>query len=140
MTLRIGRLAAAAPVAELLAVAGIIAPGVAVFFSLDATVTGRMVEMQRLASWTAPTAGFVFCLLGGWWVARRAGDAAERNGIALGIVVALIDLALLIASGAPFGVLYVSSFVARVAGGYFGGALAHKRSRSAKDANALPTR
>jgi hypothetical protein len=126
MTLRARRLIVAAPIAELLAVLGMLVPGGILFGSLDATSTGRMVEAQRLALWTAPTAGYVFCLLGAWWVARRANDAHERNGLALGVVVALIDFALLIASGAPFGVLMLSSVTARIAGGYCGGVLAKR--------------
>ena len=130
MTLRVRRLIVAAPIAELLAVLGMLVPGAILFESLDATTTGRMAEVQRLALWTAPTAGFVFCLLGGWWVARRASNAHEQNGLALGVAVALIDLALLIASGAPFGVLFVSSLASRIAGGYCGGVLAKKRARA----------
>jgi hypothetical protein len=126
--LRTIRLIAAAPVVELLAVAGILVPGALVFFALDATVTARLIGMAQLALWTAPAAGFAACALGGWWVARGASAGHERNGLALGIAVALIDLALLVANGAPFGVLMVTSIVARVAGGYCGGVLA-KRAR-----------
>jgi hypothetical protein len=130
MTLRVRRLIVAAPITELLAVLGMLVPGAILFGSLDATTTGRMVEVQRLAVWTAPAAGFVFCLLGGWWVARRASNAHERNGLALGVAVALIELALLIASDAPFGLLFVSAIASRIAGGYSGGLLAKRRARA----------
>ena len=130
MTLRTRRLIVAAPITELLAVLGMLVPGAMLFESLDATTTARMVEVQRLALWTAPTAGFVFSVLGGWWVARPASNAHERNGLALSVAVALIDLALLIASGAPFGVLFVSSLASRIAGGYCGGVLAKRRARA----------
>jgi hypothetical protein len=126
MSLRVGRLILATPVAELLAVAGMLAPSVVQFATLKATVTARMFEMQATALWSAPAAGFLFCLLGGWWVARGVAVAHERNGVVLGSAVAVVDLALLVVSGAPLGVLMVSSFLSRIAGGYCGG-----RSRGA---------
>jgi len=129
MTIRAGRLLVAAPLAELLSVAGMLVPGFAVFFTLaSTTATGRIMEMQSLALWTAPLAGFVFCLLGGWWIARGTTVGHERSGLVLGVSVAMIDLALLAASGAPFGALYVSSPVARIAGGYCGALLAKRRA------------
>jgi hypothetical protein len=60
-------------------------------------------------------------------VARGASHAHERNGSALGATVAAIDLALMLASGASFGPLLVSSPAARVVGGYCGGLLAKRR-------------
>ena len=129
MSLRLGRLLVATPITELLAVAGMLVPSLAQFATLKATVTARMFEMQATALWSAPAAGFLFCLLGGWWVARGASAAHERNGVVLGSAVAVIDLALLIVSGAPFGVLMASSVVSRVAGGYCGGMIAWRRAR-----------
>jgi hypothetical protein len=127
MSLRIGRLLVATPIAELLAVAGLLVPGLVGFATIKATVTSRMFEMQAIAQWSAPLAGFVFCLLGGWWVARRASIAHKRNGLALGIAVASTDLVLLVASGAPFGLLMVSSVASRIVGGYVGGAIVRRR-------------
>ena len=50
--------------------------------------------MQRLAILTGPAAGFLACLLGGCGSAARAAGH-ERNGLVLGIAVAIVDLALL---------------------------------------------
>jgi hypothetical protein len=105
------------PLAELLAVVGIVVPGGIAFAFVDATLTARIMEMQQLTLWTAPVAGFVACLLGGWWIARGAVADHARNGLALGVGVAAIDVVLLVASGAPPGVLMVTSAVGRVAGG-----------------------
>jgi hypothetical protein len=127
MTLRIGRLIVAIPLAELLAVGSMIVLGNVANSTLDATTTARILAVQRLALWTAPTAGFVFCVLGGWWVARRATAGHERNGVVLGVAVAIIDLGLLIVSGAPFGLLMVTSAAGRVVGGWCGGLLAKRR-------------
>jgi hypothetical protein len=128
MTLNTRRLIVAVPLAEPLAVAGMVGPGFVAISTLDAATTARILEVQRLALWTAPTAGFVLCLLGGWWVARRASAGHERNGFVLGIAVATIDLGLLIASGAPFGLLMVTSATGRLAGGWCGGLLAKRRA------------
>jgi hypothetical protein len=106
-----------------------LAPAMIAFMTFDATVRARITEMQWVAGWAAPAAGFVFCLLGGWWVARGITAGHERNGLTLGIGVALIELALLIVSGAPFGALYVSALAARIAGGYCGGLVAKRRAR-----------
>lgn len=129
--LRTRRLIVAVPIVELLCVIGMVVPAGLAFVLFDATVTARILEMQRLALWTAPTAGFVFCLLGGWWVARRPQAGEERNGLLLGVAVAAIDLALLIAAGAPLGALMVVSVVGRLAGGYCGGVLAARASGTA---------
>jgi hypothetical protein len=103
-------------------------PSVTQFALLKATVTARMFEMQATALWSAPVAGFLCCLLAGWWVARGAGGAHERNGVVLGGAVAIIDLALLIVSGAPLGLLMATSIVSRIAGGYCGGVIARRRA------------
>jgi hypothetical protein len=129
VSLRVGRLFVATPITELLAVVGMLVPALAQFAILKATVTARMFEMQATTLWSAPVAGFLFCLLGGWWVARGAGVAHERNGVVLGAAVAVVDLALLIVSGASFGVLMASSVVSRVAGGYCGGLIAKRRAQ-----------
>jgi hypothetical protein len=129
MMLRPGRLLIAVPLAELLAVAGMIVPAMITLQTFDATATARIAEMQWVALWAAPAAGFVFCLLGGWWAARRLTAGHELNGLALGIAVALIELVLLIASGAPFGALYVTALAARIAGGYCGGLVAKRRAQ-----------
>jgi hypothetical protein len=129
VSLKVGRLVVATPVTELLAIVGMLVPALTQFALLNATVTARMFEMQATALWSAPAAGFLFCLLGGWWVARGAGAAHERNGVVLGAAVAVIDHALLVVSGAPFGVLMALSVLSRVAGGYCGGMIAKGRAQ-----------
>lgn len=127
MSLRIGRIFLSAPIVELLAVTGMLVPSVLQFLMLEATVTARMFEMQATALWAAPVAGFLSCSIGGWWVARGREGKHVRNGVALGAAVAVLDLVLLVASGAPFGALVLSSVLSRIAGGYCGGVLALRR-------------
>ena len=126
------RLTIAAPLAELAGVVIMTAVAVVFFGARNATLTQRMIELQALGLWVGPIAGFLCCLLGGWWVARRVGVAHERSGIALGVAVAILDVLLLIVSGAPIGALMALSIAARIAGGYCGGRLArHRSARSA---------
>jgi hypothetical protein len=126
MSLRIRRLAVAAPLAEVVAVAMLTALLPALLASGRGTLVYQIMAAQRLALWVGPIGGFLVCALAGWWVARRARDA-ERNGLALGIIVAVLDLALLTLSGAPFGALMVLSAIGRIAGGYAGGRWAARR-------------
>ena len=121
MSLRIRRLVLAASVAELVAAAMLMALLPALLASGRGTVVYQIMEAQRLALWVGPIGGFLVCALAGWWVARRARDDAERNGLALGVSVAVLDLALMLMSGAPVGTLMVLSVTGRIAGGYAGG-------------------
>ena len=129
MSLRVRRLAIAAPLAELIPVAVLTALLPLLLASGRGTLVYQIMQAQRLALWVGPMGGFVACALGGWWVSRRAFVDAERNGLTLGVVVAGFDLALLVLSGAPFGALMVLSAIGRIAGGYVGGWWAGRRNR-----------
>jgi hypothetical protein len=127
MNLRILRLAVAAPVAELVTVGMLAALLPALLAAGGATLVYQIMAAQRLALWVGPIGGFLACAVGGWWVARRADADAERNGLTLGIIVAVLDLVLLTVSGAPVGALMSLSAVGRVGGGYAGGWWAARR-------------
>ena len=126
MSLRIRRLAVAAPFAEVVAVAMLMALLPALLASGGGTLVYQIMAAQRLALWVGAIGGFLVCALAGWWVARLGPDA-ERNGVALGVIVAILDLTLLAVSGALFGALMVLSAIGRIAGGYAGGWLAGRR-------------
>jgi hypothetical protein len=81
---------------------------------------------ERLGYWLGPIAGFVLCLLGGWLVARPIPSYQTVNGLALGAFVAAIDVALLLAGGAAFRVVFVVSNVGRLVAGALGGWLASR--------------
>jgi hypothetical protein len=138
MSLAIRRLAVAAPFAELVAVAMLTALLPALLMSGGGTLVYQIMEAQRLALWVGAIGGFFVCALAGWWVARRTGDA-ERNGLALGVIVAVLDLALLTGTGAPFGALMVLSAIGRIAGGYSGGWWAGRRRSALMVPLASPT-
>jgi len=129
MSLRVRRLVIAAPLAELIPVAMLTALLPLLLASGTGTLVYQIMQAQRLALWVGAMGGFVACALAGWWVARRASVDAERNGLALGIAVAVFDLSLLAVSGAPFGALMVLSAAGRIGGGYAGGWWAGRRNR-----------
>jgi hypothetical protein len=131
MSLRVRRLAVAAPLAELIPVAMLTALLPLLLASGRGTLVYQIMQAQRLALWVGPMGGFVACALGGWWVSRRALVDAERNGLALGVAVAVFDLVLLAVSGAPLGALMVLSAAGRIAGGYADGWWAGRRNRPA---------
>ena len=85
---------------------------------------------ERLGYWVGPIAGFVFCLLGGWWVAKGLSGAHVLNGLILGAAVAAIDLAILLVSGAEFHPVFAVSNIGRVVAGSLGGSLAGRSGRS----------
>ena len=124
-------MAIAAPLAELIPVAALIALVPILVASGTGTLVYQIMEAQRLALWVGPLGGFVASALGGWWVSRGTLADAERNGLTLGVAVAGVDLVLLAVSGAPFGALMVLSATGRIAGGYVGGWWAGRRTRSA---------
>jgi len=84
---------------------------------------------ERLGNWVGPLAGFVLCLGGGWLVARHLTEGHVKRGLLLGAMVAAIDLAILVASGAAFQVLFAFSNLGRLVAGSIGGLLA-SRSRT----------
>jgi hypothetical protein len=118
---RIGKVIVAAVAAEALAIATLVVL-VAVFGPRSAAAAQAYAE--RLGAWVGPIAGAVFCLLGGWWAARKLAAGQVLQGALVGFATALIDVAILIASGAPFQMLFVVSNLGRLLAGAAGGWLA----------------
>ena len=83
--------------------------------------TAAQAFAERLGYWVGPIAGFAFCLLGAFWVARSLPDSHTMNGLVLGLVAAGIDIGILIVSGATFQPVFALSNVGRVIAGSIGG-------------------
>ena len=129
MTIRWRRVLITALAVEILAVAALILiPSVLVMQGELASPSNAEADLQRHGRWVGPPAGFLFCLLGGWWVARRMDSDQKWNGLALGLLAAMLDVALLTYAGAPFAWIFVLSTAGRIAGGYLG-ALARRRRK-----------
>ncbi|NND00013.1 MAG: hypothetical protein HKN85_07515 [Gammaproteobacteria bacterium] len=118
MKIKIGQILASALAIEFLSVAILVAM-VAVLGPADPDAA--QTYAQRLGVWVGPIAGFVLCLLGGWWLARRNPTSAIATGLALGCAVAAIDIALLFFSGAEFQAIFLFSNVGRIVAGTLGG-------------------
>lgn len=83
---------------------------------------------NRMGQWVGPLSGFSFCLLGGWWVARRALPAARiDNGVAVGVAGAVLDVAVALALTGTLAPLLIGSNLGRIVGGTFGGWMAARR-------------
>ncbi|GJM11575.1 MAG: hypothetical protein DHS20C11_38510 [Lysobacteraceae bacterium] len=76
---------------------------------------------EKTGYWLGPLAGFVFCLIGGWFVARNLASHQLINGLLVGVVAAIIDIALLFAMGSEFQLIFVASNTGRVVAGLIGG-------------------
>jgi hypothetical protein len=83
---------------------------------------------NRVGAWVGPISGVVLMILAGLWTARPAelGDRV-KNGIAVGVLGAALDLVLAAALGAGLIWLLAVSNIGRVTGGAIGGWLAARR-------------
>jgi hypothetical protein len=121
MQLRVGRIIIAAIAAPALTILSLVLV-VALFGPADQA--GAEAYAERLGYWVGPIGGFLFCLLGGIWVARGLRASRVLNGFVLGLVVAGIDVAILIAMGATFEPIFAISDIGKVIAGSLGGWIA----------------
>ena len=129
MQLRVGRIILTAIAVEVLAVL-VLVMLVVLFGPSDPTAAEAYAE--RLGYWVGPIAGFLLCLLGGWWVAKGLSGSHVLNGLVLGATVAAIDIAILLVSGAEFHPVFAVSNIGRVVAGSLGGWFAGRSGRSAE--------
>jgi hypothetical protein len=126
MKIRLVRILIAAIAAEVL---GVIALVIVVALFGPSEKTAAEAYAMKLGFWVGPISGFVFCLLGGFWVARGLANAQVLNGFIMGLAGAGIDVAILAVTGTllPFEPIFALSNVGRIIAGTLGGWLA-KRS------------
>jgi hypothetical protein len=129
LTRRIGRSVIAAAAAELLAIL-LLLIGVFVFVVLPEPLSFGQGERlaHETAEWMIPLVGVVPCFFAGWWAARKLEAAAAQQGVSVGIMAAILDIAFLAWLGAPFGLLPVIAAISRVGGGALGGHVASRRA------------
>lgn len=128
MSIRVGRILAIAIVVEALAILGLV---IVVALLGPSDPDSARAYAERVGYWFGPSAGFVLCIAGGWFVARRLTEGQVLNGLALGVAVAAIDIALIVAGGAAFQFVFVASNVGRVVAGTLGGWLASRGNAGA---------
>lgn len=120
---RIGRILITAIAVEAIAIIGLVLV-VALLGPSDPDAAQAYAE--KVGYWFGPAAGFVLCVVGGWFVSRRLSERHILNGLVLGAAVAAIDIALLLVSGAAFQLIFVVSNIGRLVAGTIGGWLASR--------------
>lgn len=85
---------------------------------------------ERLGYWVGPIAGFTLCFGGGWLAAHGLEEGHVLRGLLLGAMVAMIDVAILVASGAAFQLIFAISNTGRLVAGALGGLLARRSGES----------
>ena len=128
MYIRPGRILVVAILAETLAVLTLVL-AVALFGPSEPSAAQAYAE--RIGLWVGPIAGFLMTLAGGWWVAKDLANFQLRNGFVLGLVVAMIDISILLLSGADFQLIFAISNIGRVVAGSLGGWLADQYRKNA---------
>ena len=121
--MRVSRMILLAVTIEALAVL-VLMLGVALFGPADPGAARAYAE--RLGYWVGPLTGFVFCLGGGWLVARGLTSGHLPRGLLLGTLVAAIDIAILFASGADFQPIFAVSNLGKLVAGSLGGLVASR--------------
>ena len=81
---------------------------------------------EGLGRFVGPIAGGFFGLVGGYFVARPLPSGHVRHGAFFGVLFAALDVALLVASQAPFEWIFAVSNVGRFLGGVLGARLASR--------------
>ena len=126
MPIRWGRLLAGTAIAEIVPIAtlivliGVMGP--------DNPAEAEEFTMM-LGRWVGPLGGAAMAVVMTQWVAKPLASGHVLHGTLLGTLLALVDVAILMASGQPFDPLFVRSNVGKVAAGLAGGAIAKWRSR-----------
>ena len=82
--------------------------------------------------YTAPPGSFVMCFLGALWVCRRTESHFILQGTLVGVVAALIYIALTRAQPEPLA--YIVAHALKLAGGACGGFVAQRRRQMSEDA------
>jgi hypothetical protein len=131
--LRLGRIAIAVIAAEVL---GILALVVLVAIFGPPGFEAAQLFAERLGPYVGPISGFVLCLLGGYWVARGF-PYGVRNGLAMGIAAAILDLAIAVTMADPFQWLLLISNAGRILGGTMGGLLASRNDPQSRPNTSL---
>jgi hypothetical protein len=84
---------------------------------------------EKAGAWVGPIGGAILSFLMAFWIARRLSDGQLAHGALLGLFVALVDVALLVAMRAPFAWLFVASDAGKIIAGVLGGFAAARSSR-----------
>ena len=93
-----------------------------------AIVPAGMKLGEAFLHYTAGPGSFIFCFLGALWVCRRVESRFVLHGVLVGVVAAIIYVALTKAQPEPLA--YIVAHVLKLAGGALGGFVAQRRRTS----------
>ncbi len=79
----------------------------------------------------APAAAFATFAFA-FWAAHRLRSAFIANGVLVGAIATLLTLGFIFGARPQDRAMYIVSYLVRIAGGYFGGLVAQKRSPAAR--------
>ncbi|SRR5579871_557668 len=83
---------------------------------------------ETFLHYTAPPGSLITCFLAAWWICRRIESRFVLHGTLVGVVAALIYIALTRAQPEPLA--YIIAHVLKLAGGALGGFVAQRRRAS----------
>ena len=86
---------------------------------------------EQTGVWFGPLSGAILCFLVARWLTGAMTAGQVLCGAALGLAVAIVDVALLVAGGTDFRLLFVASNILRVIAGSAGGLWSSQRRPSA---------
>lgn len=95
---------------------------VAVFGPQDANAAQAYAE--KLGRWVGPSAGGIFSFFGAVWIGRSLRVGQIAHGALFGLLLALLDVALLLSLQAPFEWIFVASNLGKIVAGILGGFVA----------------
>lgn len=134
MKLRPGKIALAAVTAEIFGLLSLVV--LVVVFKPASDDAAVQTFAEHLGTWVGPITGFVFCCLGGFWVAKGS-EHPIGNGFAMGCAGVVLDVLSGLGFGAHFEWLLVFSNAGRVAGGTLGGWLTQLPRESGQHGNSV---
>jgi len=91
--------------------------------------------IRDTAQWVNPLGSFLFCFIGGWWVAQKSTGSPLVSGMAVGAVNVVLDLSLAAALGSAFPALVFVSQGGRLIAATLGGLVVSARRGSLSQGN-----
>jgi hypothetical protein len=85
---------------------------------------------ERAGAWVGPVIGATCAFLLSQWAGHEAARAVAQGAL-IGLSLAVVDVALLVASGAPFRPLFLYSNLGKIIAGTLGGLSAHRSEHRA---------
>jgi hypothetical protein len=123
--IRIGRIALASIAGELTPILVLVVV-VLIYETRGVDPQTRQAFAERAGMWIGPIAGGIASFAWSFWAARST-DRPLLHGALVGVAIAVLDAALIFASGAKFTPLFAVSWTGKILAGVAAGLLAARR-------------